>query len=137
MQEVIHGPLSVEEAALDYAFALKGRLQHEGVWHDNAFFILHREYARFVWWSAYGMFAVQSMWEYAQLVEITDQYLRSKGSKASSASLYCRVCTDLARIAKRLQPLPFDQDERGSMLLAYDHMARFIKEWATTDGARE
>ena len=136
-QTVRKGPLPPEEASINYAACLYGRLRCRRGWRTDASALLGREYARF--WRSAGAtsFGVLSMWEYARLVEATDQYLRHKGSESFSRWFYVQVCANLGGIHELTEEVPFDEREEESMGRALKRVVPILRSWKAQEKARE
>lgn len=131
MSQITRGPRPIEDVAVGYAVDLYNRLRCERGWRADAFMLLSREYARFVRMTIAGEFDVVAMWEYGWLVEATHQYLCFKESRHLFGWFHTKARADLQTIGTLLNKLPFSDDERASMGVAYDRMAPIIKMWET------
>lgn len=129
MSQITKGPLPPEDAAVNYANGLYGRLRCERGWRADAFLLLRREYAHFMQMAIADEFGVQAMWEYMQLVEATSEYLRHKKSNNFSAWFYIQVCANLKKINALMDRVPFDEWEDESMYRALDRIVPTIKSW--------
>lgn len=136
MSQITRGPRPTEDVAVGYAVDLYNRLRCERGWREDALYLLDNEYARFARMAFAGEFDVVAMWEYGWLVEATHQYLYYKDSMDLFILFHIRVCGELEGIGTQLKKLPFSDDERASMGVAYDRMALIIKMWETPE-ARE
>lgn len=123
------GPLSAQAAAAIYAIGLNGRLRDKRGWRSGAFQILQDEYDDFARMAVVDMFCIQDMWEYAWLVQATNQYLKDKKSKSFSNWFFDKVRRDLSGINERLKLLDFDEQEKANMAEAFNRMAPLIESW--------
>lgn len=131
------GPQPVEDAAVNYAVDLYGRLRSGYGWRPGAAVLLMQEYSRFVRDAIACEFGVHAMWEYAQLVHATHQYLRNRNSPKLTARFHKRVCSDLRGIAMNLRNVNFDDQEKASMHAACERIEPLIKMWEIVNEARE
>lgn len=131
------GPLSPEDASVNYAVSLYKRLRCRHGWRKDIFALLRQEYARFARQANASEFAVQSIWEYMQLVEVTSQYLSHKGSRHFSFWFHTLVRANFAGIMARMRLFPFDEREEESMRRAFERMGPSIERWIALEEARE
>jgi len=122
-------PPSIEAGAEEYAVKLCERLRCEQGWRKDTLRILRQEYARFVRMTIDYDFDVLAMWEYAWLVDFTHQYLRAKGSRSFWAYFHRKVHRELETIAKQLQQVEFDDEEKAVMYQAAKRMQPLIRIW--------
>lgn len=137
MPQVTKGPLPLEDVAINYATDLYKRLRCGRGWRKDSFLILRQEYARFAQLGIDDEFVVQTMWEYAQLVEATNQYLRTKQSQSLSTHFHAKACSELTSILRRLKHIAFEVQEKKSMREPFERMMFLINGWkAPEDKAR-
>lgn len=137
MPQSTKGPLSPEDASVNYAIGLYGRLRCRHGWRADTSALLRREYAQFMRAAHEREFGVQSMWEYMQLAEATSRYLRDKSSRDFSILFHMLVRANFAGIMAQVRRFPFDGREEDSMRQAFERMRSSVERWKILEEARE
>ena len=128
--------LYTRASAYRYGRRFYDQLRYQGGWRGDAPYIILQELYEFVLCAADARFMPLSMWEYWQMVDVIRQYLQYRQDDHMSASMYRKICADLARIKKYLdeQALGLNEYELQSLdrarVLLKDELKGFAKEWA-------
>jgi hypothetical protein len=137
MPQATRGPLSPEDASEDYAAGLYGRLRCRHGWRRDIFALLFQEYDAFAQLAIEGAFGAYPAWEYLQLVEATNRYLRDCRHKSFSGWFYMKVREGLMIIGTQMRRLDVGEREEEGMRRAFDRMECVIGRWKAPGEARE
>ena len=131
------GTRSHEAASNDYVIGLSRRLRCLRGWHKDALALLFQEYDAFERQAAAGDFAVQSMWDYARLAEVSDWYLHDNGSRHLPSLFRMKISQGLMIIDAQRLRFRFDERELESMRMATERLKRAVGWWKAPEEARE